>query len=295
MHLPYGLVQFCCRRKIYECLLTPNCNQSHGVTYANSINLGFVYWGGGKVLCFLTLCVIIKKKKFHFLWYLSAVQFIVCSLNINSVLLSQCDNKEHFIERIKEMDLEVQRSLVEHIQQVGYMSVFYGWFSDVQCINVIGMQVLYSSAGSRFIPLPGYHLACYINFNFGIFNETSKGNDVLQSTWCHCQGNQGKYRSNHNIIQHMIVIVTMVMLWNSRITFWNAFACIDSQPGSLWCTLPLSSLSLITTFNVFLTYLDIGVMTTLKHWVTFGRFSQSLHIVFQCAFNEMNTIITTIG
>ena len=266
MHLPYGLVQFCCRRKIYECLLTPNCNQSHGVTYANSINLGFVYWGGGKVLCFLTLCVIIKKKKFHFLWYLSAVQFIVCSLNINSVLLSQCDNKEHFIERIKEMDLEVQRSLVEHIQQVGYMSVFYGWFSDVQCINVIGMQVLYSSAGSRFIPLPGYHLACYINFNFGIFNETSKGNDVLQSTWCHCQGNQGKYRSNHNITQHMIVIVTMVMLWNSRITFWNAFACIDSQPGSLWCTLPLSSLSLITTFNIFLTYLDIGVMTTLKHW-----------------------------
>ena len=295
MHLPYGLVQFCCRRKIYECLLTPNCNQSHGVTYANSINLGFVYWGGGKVLCFLTLCVIIKKKKFHFLWYLSAVQFIVCSLNINSVLLSQCDNKEHFIERIKEMDLEVQRSLVEHIQQVGYMSVFYGWFSDVQCINVIGMQVLYSSAGSRFIPLPGYHLACYINFNFGIFNETSKGTDVLQSTWCHCQGNQGKYRSNHNIIQHMIVIVTMVMLWNSRITFWNAFACIDSQPGSLWCTLPLSSLSLITTFNVFLTYLDIGVMTTLKHWFTLVGFPSLCTLYFNVHSMKWNMIITTIG
>lgn len=137
LHLSYGLVQFCCRQKIYECLLTPNCTQSHGVTYANSINLGFVYWGGGKVLCFLTLFNNFKKN--CFLWYLSAVQFIVCSLNLSSVLLSQCDNKEHFIERIKEMNLEVQRSLVEHIQQVGYMSVFYGWFSDVQCINVIGM------------------------------------------------------------------------------------------------------------------------------------------------------------
>ncbi|KAJ7381954.1 positive regulation of protein localization to cilium [Desmophyllum pertusum] len=30
----------------------------------------------------------------------------------------QCDNKEHFIERIKEMDLEVQKSLVEYIQQI---------------------------------------------------------------------------------------------------------------------------------------------------------------------------------
>ena len=53
------------------------------------------------------------------------MQFIVCSLNLSSVLLSQCDNKEHFIERIKEMDLEVQRSLVEHIQQVGYMSMLW--------------------------------------------------------------------------------------------------------------------------------------------------------------------------
>ena len=32
--------------------------------------------------------------------------------------LFQCDNKEHFIERIKGMDLEVQKSLVEYIQQV---------------------------------------------------------------------------------------------------------------------------------------------------------------------------------
>ena len=204
LHLPYRLVQFCCLLKIYKCLLTPNCTQSHSVTYPNSINLCFVFRGGGKVLCFLTLCN--NLKQICFLWYLSAVQFIVCSLNLSSVLLSQCDNKEHFIERIKEMDLEVQRSLVEHIQQVGYMSVFYGWFSDVQCINVIGMQVLYSSAGSRFIPLPGYHLACYINFNFGIFNKTSKGTDVLQSTWCHCQGNQGKYRSNHNIIQLLLLL-----------------------------------------------------------------------------------------
>jgi len=30
----------------------------------------------------------------------------------------QCENKEHFIERIKEMDLEVQKSLVEYIQQI---------------------------------------------------------------------------------------------------------------------------------------------------------------------------------
>ena len=86
------------------------------------------------------------------------MQFIVCSLNINSVLLSQCDNKEHFIERIKEMNLEVQRSLVEHIQQVGYMSMLW------------------------FISLSGYHLACYFSFNFGIFNKTSKETDVLQST-----------------------------------------------------------------------------------------------------------------
>ena len=32
--------------------------------------------------------------------------------------LFQCDNKEHFIERIKGMDLEVQKLLVEYIQQV---------------------------------------------------------------------------------------------------------------------------------------------------------------------------------
>ena len=73
LHLPYGLVQFCCHRKIYEFLLTPNCTQSHGVTYANSINLGFVYWGGGKVLCSLTLCVIIKKN-----FLISVLVIFVC-------------------------------------------------------------------------------------------------------------------------------------------------------------------------------------------------------------------------
>ena len=115
----YMYKAFCCLLKIYKCLLTPNYTQSHSVTYPNSIKLCFVCWRGGKVLCFLTLCNNLKKN--CFLWYLSAVQFIVCSLNLSFVLLSQCDNKEHFIERIKEMDLEVQRSLVEHIQQVGYM------------------------------------------------------------------------------------------------------------------------------------------------------------------------------
>ena len=32
MQLPYGLVQFCCLRKIYSCLLTPNCGRNHVIT-----------------------------------------------------------------------------------------------------------------------------------------------------------------------------------------------------------------------------------------------------------------------
>ena len=49
--------------------------------------------------------------------------------------LFQCDNKEHFIERIKEMDLEVQKSLVEYIQQViDFSSFHYNWSSFVGLI-----------------------------------------------------------------------------------------------------------------------------------------------------------------
>lgn len=44
--------------------------------------------------------------------------------------LFQCDNKEHFIERIKGMDLEVQKSLVEYIQQViDFLSFHYNHHS----------------------------------------------------------------------------------------------------------------------------------------------------------------------
>ena len=32
LHEPYGLVQFCCLRKIYSCLLTPNYTWNHVVT-----------------------------------------------------------------------------------------------------------------------------------------------------------------------------------------------------------------------------------------------------------------------
>ena len=45
----------------------------------------------------------------------NTLRYVYC---MNSIYLFQCDNKEHFIERIKEMDLEVQKSLVEYIQQV---------------------------------------------------------------------------------------------------------------------------------------------------------------------------------
>ena len=32
-HLPYGLVQFCYLRKIYQCLLTPNCTRNHAIIF----------------------------------------------------------------------------------------------------------------------------------------------------------------------------------------------------------------------------------------------------------------------
>ena len=55
--------------------------------------------------------------------------------------LFQCDNKEHFIERIKEMDLEVQKSLVEYIQQViDFSSFHYNWSSFVGLILYFKMK-----------------------------------------------------------------------------------------------------------------------------------------------------------
>jgi len=50
--------------------------------------------------------------------------FKVLELSVMQECLFQCENKEHFIERIKEMDLEVQKSLVEYIQQVIFFCFF---------------------------------------------------------------------------------------------------------------------------------------------------------------------------
>ena len=45
--------------------------------------------------------------------------------------------------------------------------------------------------------------------------------------------NKGNIEAITIIIEQIIVIVTVVVQWNSRITHLNAFACIDSQPGSM--------------------------------------------------------------
>lgn len=37
----------------------------------------------------------------------------------------QCDSKENFIEKIKELDLEVQKHLVDCIKQVLYIEIWY--------------------------------------------------------------------------------------------------------------------------------------------------------------------------
>ena len=42
-----------------------------------------------------------------------------------SIYSFQCDRKEHFIERIKEMDFEVQTQLVPYIQEV-FFTMFSG-------------------------------------------------------------------------------------------------------------------------------------------------------------------------
>ena len=55
----------------------------------------------------------------------------------------QCENKEHFIERIKEMDLEVQKSLVEYIQQV----INFLFLPNVTVIRLISFFSKSVSAG----------------------------------------------------------------------------------------------------------------------------------------------------
>ena len=66
LHLPHGLVQFCCLWKIYKCLLTPNKHRNHVITNTkedNSLRAGhlverswfetypvIVYWSWAKHL-----------------------------------------------------------------------------------------------------------------------------------------------------------------------------------------------------------------------------------------------------
>ena len=39
LHSPYGLIQFCCVWKIYQCLLTPNCKRNHATTFTNNMEI----------------------------------------------------------------------------------------------------------------------------------------------------------------------------------------------------------------------------------------------------------------
>ena len=39
LHSPYGLVQFCCVWKIYQCLWTPNCKRNHVTTFTNNMEI----------------------------------------------------------------------------------------------------------------------------------------------------------------------------------------------------------------------------------------------------------------
>lgn len=67
----------------------------------------------------------------------------------------QCERKEEFIERIKQLDIETQAAIVSHIQEVG-LSIFavltFCPFLDstYQCF-----QTWYSKFHSRFINLRG--------------------------------------------------------------------------------------------------------------------------------------------
>ena len=58
-------------------------------------------------------------------------------LSVMLECLFQCDNKEHFIERIKGMDLEVQKSLVEYIQQV---KEIFSFRYNYHCVSLVVFQ-----------------------------------------------------------------------------------------------------------------------------------------------------------
>lgn len=49
---------------------------------------------------------------------------------INTCNSLQCEKKEEFIERIKQLDIETQAGIVTHIQEVGTRVALWGWAVD---------------------------------------------------------------------------------------------------------------------------------------------------------------------